>query len=77
MKTKTTPAPRIFTLRDAIAEKAQLMAILESGDIGELCRNGRPVYYANLSPLSEGRTVEGKTRAEVARKLLEHANRPA
>ena len=28
--------------------------------IGELCRDGKKVYYINLQPLSKGKTMEGK-----------------
>lgn len=63
------------TLRDYQEEDTLLESIMESGDIGTLVRNGRTIYYANLRPLHLGLTVEGATKLDVARKLLDHANR--
>ncbi len=28
--------------------------------IGELCRDGKAIFYINLRPLSKGQTLEGK-----------------
>jgi hypothetical protein len=63
------------TLRDIQEEDTLIEAILASGDIGQLVRNGRTIYYANLRPLHLGNTVEGATKYEVARKLLTIAQR--
>lgn len=63
------------TIQDLLNEDILLESIMESGDIGTLCRKGRTIYYANLLPLHLGNTVEGSTKLEVARKLLTIANR--
>lgn len=63
------------TIRDIQNEDALLEAIIESDRIGALMRNGRIVYYANLRPLGRGNTVEGATKLDVARKLLDIENR--
>jgi hypothetical protein len=65
----------ITTLRDVQENDELIQAILDSGKIGQLCRKGRTVYYANLEPLHLGLTVEGTTRFDVAAKLLSHASR--
>ncbi len=65
----------ITTLRDVQDKDLLIEAIIDSGDIGTLCRNGRTIYYANLAPLHLGMTVEGATKTEVARKVLSHNSR--
>jgi hypothetical protein len=64
---------QITTLRDVQEKDALIQSWLDSDAIGVLCRNGVPIYYANLRPLHLGVTVEGATRLDVARKLYVHS----
>lgn len=63
------------TLRDIQEQDQLIQAIIDSGEIGQLCRNGRTIYYATLRPMHLGITVEGATKLDVARRVLAHNSR--
>lgn len=57
----------ITTVRDIMAADEMIEAIIESNDIGQLCRKGRTIYYAYSTDRSY---VEGVSKVDVARKVL-------
>ena len=59
-----------MTLRDYQRFNQLVQSFLDSGQIGELCRKGRPVFYAYLQ---NGQYVESLIRNVVAGKLAVEA----